>query len=113
MKKIIAMIMLMMTSIGAYADTNYDDGTKGENNPILSTKDFTGVWVTERFTYDKDMNMIFCQENSKYESYNKVCTKNGENGWRKMDNIAPPGKKVVGFKVTYVRGTPLIEIYWK
>jgi hypothetical protein len=101
MKKIIAMIMLMMTSIGAYADTNYDDGTKGENNPILSTKDF------------KDMNMIFCQENSKYESYNKVCTKNGENGWRKMDNIAPPGKKVVGFKVTYVRGTPLIEIYWK
>jgi hypothetical protein len=111
MKKFVMLITMMIASTAAYAGSKVYNNE--QNNSMISVEEATGVWRTNRFIYDKDMNLIFCQENSQYDTFEKKCTKNGENGWRRLENTAPPGKKVIGFKSISVRDVHYIEIYWK
>lgn len=116
MKKIsifFTMLVTSMSAIAATTPTSYEDNTS-----IITPQIATSMYRTNRFTYDKDMNILICPHGMKYDYYVttniETCkNSNNENKWIKMENYVPAGKKFVGFKSTSQGGSHMIEIYWK
>lgn len=116
MKKLTIAFMIFASSMHAYGVT-LPPASKEEVKEIVVPSIATGFYRTQNFTYDKDINILICPKNMKYESNlsgNITCKDDkGKNAWEKMENAVPKGKKFVGFKSVTEGYKHMIEIYWK
>lgn len=115
MKKIGAVIVLMLASVSAYAGSSSQQSSNEQNHGIVTPEVATSMWRTTRFVHDtKNMNILICQLKYEYTYRNDTCEdKNKKNAWVKMENAVPQGTKFVGFKSVSQGSTQYIEIYWK
>jgi hypothetical protein len=117
MKRFVLMIMLMMASMGAYAGSSSQGTVTEETQGIITPELATGMWRTNRFIYDKNLNILICPKDMDYEinmTIDNTCeNKQKKMAWVTMENTIPQGAKYVGFKSITANGSHYIEIYWK
>lgn len=83
---------------------------------IITPDIATSMYRTNRFSYDKNKDIIICQSKYKYEigaNGYKCVDDNSKNAWTKLTDSVPEGKKYVGFKSVDSNGHHKIEIYWR